>query len=190
MDPRRALLSPNSEAFIFSFTIISMIQRSFPGGASGKEPAWQCGEHKRCGFDSWVRKIPWRRARQPTPVFLSGESHGQRSLVGYGPESQTVGHNWSDLAHTHRCSVVVFSKCPQQNLLGVLVKSAEYQAPCPNLLGAQPWGWGKGFAFLLFRPYVDSCTQKIWEQQTASLLNFFILLFAKTASMIWVSSVV
>ena len=39
--------------------------------------------HKRCGFDPWVRKIPWRRAQQPTPVFLPGEAHGQRSLVGY-----------------------------------------------------------------------------------------------------------
>ena len=36
-------------------------------------------------FDSWVRKIPWRRKWQSTPVFLPGESHGQRSLVGYSP---------------------------------------------------------------------------------------------------------
>ena len=36
-------------------------------------------------FDAWVGKIPWRRAWQPTPVFLPGESHGQRSLVGYSP---------------------------------------------------------------------------------------------------------
>ena len=35
------------------------------------------------GFDPWVGKIPWRRAWQPTPVFLPGESHGLRSLVGY-----------------------------------------------------------------------------------------------------------
>ena len=42
----------------------------------------QCG---RPGFDPWVRKIPWRRKCQPTPVFLPGESHGQRSLVGYSP---------------------------------------------------------------------------------------------------------
>jgi len=34
-------------------------------------------------FDPWVEKIPWRRARQPTPVFLPGGSHGQRSLVGW-----------------------------------------------------------------------------------------------------------
>ena len=36
--------------------------------------------HIRDGFDPWVGKIPWRRAWQPTPVFLSGEFHGQRSL--------------------------------------------------------------------------------------------------------------
>ena len=40
---------------------------------------------KRHGFDHWVGKIPWRRAWQPTPIFLPGESHGQRSLVGYSP---------------------------------------------------------------------------------------------------------
>ena len=48
-----------------------------------KEPACHCRRRKRCRFDPWVRKIPWRRAWQPTPVFLPGESHGQRSLVGY-----------------------------------------------------------------------------------------------------------
>ena len=46
----------------------------FPGGASGKEPTCQCRRHKRRGFDPWVKKIPWRRAWQPTPVFLPGES--------------------------------------------------------------------------------------------------------------------
>ena len=42
---------------------------------------------RRPGFDSWVGKIPWRRKWQPTPVFLPGESHGQRSLAGYSPQS-------------------------------------------------------------------------------------------------------
>ena len=36
-------------------------------------------------FDPWVRKIPRRREWLPTPVFLPGESHGQRSLAGYSP---------------------------------------------------------------------------------------------------------
>ena len=56
----------------------------FSGRASSNELACQCRRHKRCGFDSWVRKIPWR-AWQPTPVFLPGESHRQRSLAGYSP---------------------------------------------------------------------------------------------------------
>jgi len=40
---------------------------------------------KRQEFNPWVGKIPWRRAWQPTPVFLPGESHGHRSLEGYSP---------------------------------------------------------------------------------------------------------
>ena len=55
----------------------------FPGDASGKEPTCQCRSHKRLGFNPWVRKIPWGRKWLPTPVFLPGESHGQRSLVDY-----------------------------------------------------------------------------------------------------------
>ena len=39
----------------------------------------------RIGFNSWVWKIPWRRALQPTLIFLPGEAHGQRSLEGYSP---------------------------------------------------------------------------------------------------------
>ena len=54
-----------------------------PDGASGKEPAYPCWRLKRHGFNPWVGKIPWRRAWQPTPVFLPGESHEQRSLAGY-----------------------------------------------------------------------------------------------------------
>ena len=42
----------------------------------------QCG---RPGFSPWVGKISWRRKWQPTPVFLPGESHGWRSLIGYSP---------------------------------------------------------------------------------------------------------
>ena len=53
---------------------------------------------KRSGFSPWVRKIPWRRKWQPTPVFLPGKSHGQRSLVGYSP----WGHKELDTTeHTH-----------------------------------------------------------------------------------------
>ena len=55
---------------------------SFPGGSDGKESAGNAGDS---GFDPWVGKIPWKRVWQPIPVFLPGESQGQRSLVGYSP---------------------------------------------------------------------------------------------------------
>ena len=55
-------------------------------------------EHRRFGFDSWVRKIPWRRKWQPTPGFLPGKPHEQRSLAGYSP----WGHKEKDMAeHAH-----------------------------------------------------------------------------------------
>ena len=54
----------------------------FPGGASGKESSYQ---YRWCSFHPWVQKMPWRRKWQPTPVFLPGESRGQRSLVGCSP---------------------------------------------------------------------------------------------------------
>ena len=54
-------------------------------GLVGKQSACQCRRHKRHGFDPWVRKIPWKKEWLPTPVFLPGESHGQRSLGGCGP---------------------------------------------------------------------------------------------------------
>ena len=73
---------PGAEANIHVFYDLM----GFPGGTSGKEHTCQCRRHERWGFDLWVVKIPWRRARQPTPVLLPRESHGQRSLAGYGCE--------------------------------------------------------------------------------------------------------
>ena len=56
-----------------------------PRWLNGKEYTCQCSRCKTRGLDSWVRKILWRREWQPTPGFWPGESHGQRSLVGYSP---------------------------------------------------------------------------------------------------------
>ena len=55
----------------------------------------------RRGFEPWVEKIPWRRKWQSNPVILPGESHGQRSLVGYRPQRRRVRHDWGNLACTH-----------------------------------------------------------------------------------------
>ena len=52
---------------------------------SGKESACHCRRLKRPEFDPWIRRIPCRREWHPTPVFLPGEFHGQRSLAGSSP---------------------------------------------------------------------------------------------------------
>jgi len=70
-----------------------------PWWLSGKEPTCQCRRDKQHRFDPWVGKIPCRRKWQPTPAFLPGKSHGQRSLVGYSPWGRKrVRH---DLATKH-----------------------------------------------------------------------------------------
>ena len=87
--------------FMLLICITNHLQ-GFWSGASFKGPTSQSRRCKRCGLDPWVRKILWRRAWQPAPVFLPGESHGQRSLVGYTPwgpkESDTTEVTWH--AHT------------------------------------------------------------------------------------------
>ena len=50
---------------------------------SGRESACQCRIHRRCWFDPWDRKIPWKSKCQASPIFLPGKFHGPGSLVGY-----------------------------------------------------------------------------------------------------------
>ena len=59
--------------------------RGYEFGTVGKESTCQCRRCKILGFDPWVRKTPWSREWQPTPIFLLGKFHGQRSLVAYIP---------------------------------------------------------------------------------------------------------
>ena len=85
---------------------------SFPGGSDGKESAGNVGDS---GFNPWVGKIPWRRAWQPIPVFLPGKSHGQSSLVGYGPRSRKESDMTEATEHTHTFT--------PHNLKGILALS-------------------------------------------------------------------
>ena len=74
-------------------------------GSSGKVSACQGKRCKRGRFSPWAGKIPWRRTWPPTPVFLPGESHGQRSLAGYGPwghKSRTWNHHYCHLQFLRR----------------------------------------------------------------------------------------
>jgi len=72
--------------------------RGLPRDTNGKEPICQGRRHEKHKFNTWVWKIPWRRAWLPTPLFMPGESHGQRSLEGY---SSWGGHDWSKFVCTH-----------------------------------------------------------------------------------------
>ena len=70
---------------VHSKVIQFYIYGGLPRWLSGKESACQCRRCKRCRFDPWVGKIPWRRKWQSAPVLLPGKFHGQRSLAGYSP---------------------------------------------------------------------------------------------------------
>ena len=76
---------------------------------------------RRPGFDPWVGKILWRRAWQSTPVFMPGESHGQKSLVGYSPrgckESDTTKQLTLSLRYftTYFIHKIVPETCPVRN---------------------------------------------------------------------------
>ena len=92
-----------------SWTGLKRLVTGLPRWRSGKESACQCRRHKRRGFNPWVRMLPWRRKWQPTPVFLPGKFHGQRSLGGYSPwgrkESDATDHT-----HAHTTRVNRFTK--------------------------------------------------------------------------------
>ena len=77
---------PEYTVFFFS------LRRSFPGSLGGKESTCNIGDP---GSIPGLGKIPWRRKGQPSPVFLTGKSHGQRSMVGYSLWLlQRAGHDW------------------------------------------------------------------------------------------------
>ena len=109
------------------------IKLGFPGSASDKESPYQCKRLKRCRFDPWVKKIPWRRVWQPTPVFFPGESHGLRGLEGYSPWG--CKKSWTQLKQLRTCShnehrsanisfrfwFVILADSPEVGLLGHMV---------------------------------------------------------------------
>ena len=83
-----------------------------PRWLNGKDPTCRC---RRRGFNPWVRKIPWRRKWQPTPGFLPGESHGQRSLAGYS----SWGHKSQDSTEHKLPSSIIFFKIRNAKLIEI-----------------------------------------------------------------------
>ena len=64
---------------------VALCGQGFPSGSMGKESSCQCRSRRKHRFAPRVRKIPWRKEWQPTPIFLPRESHGQRRLAGHSP---------------------------------------------------------------------------------------------------------
>ena len=99
--------------FRIVFRPVFIILRGFPRWCSSKESSCLCRRHKRWGFNSWVGKIPWSRKWQPTPVFLPGKFHGQRSPWGH-KELDTTGwlstHTRWPFVHCHNffCLLIPF----------------------------------------------------------------------------------
>ena len=81
---------------------ICIIMANSPDGSDGKESAYNTG-------DFWIGKIPWRREWQPTPVFLPGEFHGQRSLGGYSPWGQKASEATEQLT-THGWFILLYNR--------------------------------------------------------------------------------
>ena len=110
----------------------------------GKESAWQC---RRCRFHPWVGKIPWSRKWQPTPVFLPGESHRQRSLVAHRVAKSPTG--LSDWVHTHtpnvhsnnnQMSVGLRLGKPGLEIISYLTWLSALPAHEHSQEGCSPWG--------------------------------------------------
>ena len=100
----------------------------FPGGAGGKELACQCRRQKRRGFDSWVGTIPWRRAWQPTPVFLPGNPMDRGACGLWFIVSQSVRHNWSNLA----CTYLTLPCFTPSKSIYIVPRGTIFPFLCPN----------------------------------------------------------
>ena len=71
-----------------------------------KNPAANAGDIKEATSNPGSGRFPWRRACQPSPVFLPGESHGQRSLAGYSPWGCKELDMTEQLIHTHIQNII------------------------------------------------------------------------------------
>ena len=96
-------------AFYFCYGCVNIHVYMFLSGLlrwlSGNESAWQC---RRCRFDPWVRKMPWRRDWQATLVFLPGKSHRRRRLVVAGGLQSTGSQRVGQDIATEHSTVCIF----------------------------------------------------------------------------------
>ena len=152
-----------------TYLIICNNIRRWGGFPGGPEYACQCKRYLRRGFNPWARKISWSRQWQPTPVFLPGKFHGQRSLTGFGPWSCRVGPDW---ATEHTCT----QGGDSQIKVPVKVKGTYSE-----ILTANVWVITLCSSSRL-NLYVDHFIQSIWQLYISYYHNLHSFFFFKSLS--------
>ena len=103
------------DSYFFQFLLEYSWFTGLPRWLSVEKSICLCRRHRICRFDTWVRNIPWRREWHPTPVFLPGESHGQRSQAGYSPwgnkELKWLSHSAHTSQLTYSIALVPVVEC-------------------------------------------------------------------------------
>ena len=124
----------------------------FPGGPSDKESICRCRRQNRRGFDPWVGKIPWKRAWQPTPVFLPGDFHdrGAWQATVHGVAQSQTRLKWLSMNTQELFSLCVFTSLPaKQGLCQIFIYW--YSSPFPSFLVISLWeAWVLHFLDLHF----------------------------------------
>ena len=117
-------------------------KQAFLGGTVVKNPPANEGDTRNMDSIPGSGRFPWRRKWQPTSVFLPGESHGQRSLVGFCPWGHRVR---PDYAHTYACTgrpaaaaAALLQSCPT---LCDPIDSSPPGSPIPGILQARTQEW-------------------------------------------------
>ena len=133
-----------------------------PRWRSRKESACQCGRHRRCRFDPGDGKIPWRRRWQPTTVFSSGKSHGQRSLAGYSPWGYKE-LDMTECTHTHTQSLPSIRRKWKQFLMCTL----------PGKTASTHFSLAKMFVLVFLYAVPEDPAQPYWPTQHIDWKNCF-----------------
>ena len=108
----------------------SLCFMDFPGGSVGKDSAYNAGYTGEAGSIPWGGEIPWRKAWQPTPVFLPGKSHGQRNLTGYSLWGRKrIEQDWESEHITHCAIQRTLFICSLCNSLHLLTPNSDPSLP-------------------------------------------------------------
>ena len=118
-------------------------------------------ETKRCGFDPWVGKIPWRRAWQPTPVFLPGESHGLRRVWQATIYRVAKSHELKQLS-MHASHKKTKAKTPRRIIVKLLKTKDKEKILKADRGGQRYFNAHKGAKI---RITADFCSETKWEDR-------------------------